>query len=99
MGIELPEGMHDPTSERSARLQIENANRARANRLANNRLDGCLISGIANFVLIFAGYVQYIEIANRIENQPLAIGLGIGAYLVESIILNSLINYAVKEDI
>lgn len=97
MGLELPPGVNHPASLQSQRRQHENAARARANRQANNGLDGCLVGLGANAFLLALAIPQYLEIASRIESEPLAIGLSIGASIIEFYVVNSIIAYAIRE--
>lgn len=99
MEYELPQGVEDPASLKSQRRQRENTARARANRKANNEMDGCLVGVGANAILLALAGVQYFEIASRIDSHPLAIGLSVGATLIELYIVNSIILYAVRENI
>jgi hypothetical protein len=100
MGIQLPDGVHPPESNRSKLRQKQNASIARGRRSYQNAADAALASIPINFVALpILAVWEYQKIHEAIDTDWLATGLTIFAIAAEYIVSNYLLSLAAQDHI
>ena len=97
MGIELPDGIDDPESERSQRRHARNAAIARGQRSYQDATDAFIIAVSLNtFVAPIADLYAWMKLHEVLHQPDIATGLSIGCILLihsAATVLPGLINY------